>query len=46
MRLRRDDLEAGFPRLLDAVINSAGKHADRLQVIFRCEVVEADSKTR
>lgn len=42
MRLRREDLDARFPGLLDAVIKSAAKDADRLQLIAGCEVVEAD----
>ncbi|HEX9214590.1 MAG TPA: transcriptional regulator, partial [Bradyrhizobium sp.] len=42
MRLRREDLEARFPGLLDAVINSAAKDADRLQLLSECDVVEAD----
>ena len=42
MRLRREDLEARFPGLLDAVINSAAKDADRLQLLTECDVVEAD----
>jgi DNA-binding transcriptional ArsR family regulator len=40
MRLRRDDLDARFPGLLDAVIKSAGRDAERLQLI-ECETVEA-----
>lgn len=42
MRLRREDLDARFPGLLDAVLKSAAKDADRLQLIAGCEVVEAD----
>lgn len=42
MRLRREDLEARFPGLLDAVLNSAAKDADRLQLLSECEVVDAD----
>ncbi|MCP3473386.1 ArsR family transcriptional regulator [Bradyrhizobium sp. CCGUVB1N3] len=42
MRLRREDLDTRFPGLLDAVINSAAKDADRLQLPSACEVVEAD----
>ena len=42
MRLRREDLEARFPGLLDAVINSATKDADRLQLLPECEVVEVE----
>jgi DNA-binding transcriptional ArsR family regulator len=40
MKLRRDDLDARFPGLLDAVIKSAGRDAERLQLI-ECETVEA-----
>lgn len=42
LRLRREDLDARFPGLLDAVISSAAKDADRLQLVAACEVVEAD----
>ena len=42
MRLRREDLEARFPGLLDAVINSAAKDADRLQLVSECDVVDVD----
>jgi DNA-binding transcriptional ArsR family regulator len=42
VRLRRDDLDARFPGLLDAVITSAAKDADRLRLVSECEVVEAD----
>ena len=42
MRLRREDLDARFPGLLDAVITSAAKDADRLRLVSECEVVEAD----
>lgn len=42
MRLRRDDLDARFPGLLDAVLNSAAKDAERLQLVPECDVVEAD----
>ncbi|WP_448041059.1 ArsR/SmtB family transcription factor [Bradyrhizobium liaoningense] len=42
MRLRREDLDARFPGLLDAVINSAAKDADRLQLLPECKVVEVD----
>lgn len=41
MRLRREDLDARFPGLLDAVINSASKDADRLQLLTECDTVEA-----
>jgi DNA-binding transcriptional ArsR family regulator len=40
MKLRREDLDARFPGLLDAVIKSAGRDAERLQLI-ECETVEA-----
>ena len=40
MRLRREDLDARFPGLLDAVITSAAKDADRLRLVSECEVVE------
>jgi DNA-binding transcriptional ArsR family regulator len=40
MRLRRDDLDARFPGLLDAVISSATKDADRLQLLSECDVVD------
>lgn len=40
MRLRRDDLDARFPGLLDAVIKSASKDAERLQLSTGCEVVD------
>lgn len=42
MRLRREDLDARFPGLLDAVLKSAAKDADRLQLLPEGEVVEAD----
>ena len=42
MRFRREDLDARFPGLLDAVINSANRDADRLQLLSECEVVEAE----
>lgn len=42
MRLRREDLDARFPGLLDAVLNSAAKDAARLQLVAECDVVEAD----
>ena len=40
MRLRREDLEARFPGLLDAVIQSAAKDADRFRLLPECEVVK------
>lgn len=42
MRLRREDLDARFPGLLEAVLKSAAKDADRLQLLPEGEVVEAD----
>lgn len=42
MRLRREDLDARFPGLLDAVLSSAAKDADRLQLIAACDLVEVD----
>jgi DNA-binding transcriptional ArsR family regulator len=40
MKLRREDLDARFPGLLDAVIKSAARDAERLQ-IPDCETVDA-----
>lgn len=42
MRLRREDLEARFPGLLDAVLGSAARDAGRLQLLSGCEMVPAD----
>ncbi|MDA9533111.1 MULTISPECIES: ArsR/SmtB family transcription factor [unclassified Bradyrhizobium] len=42
MRLRREDLDARFPGLLDAVISSAARDADRLQLLSGCNVVKVD----
>ncbi|ULK95661.1 helix-turn-helix transcriptional regulator [Bradyrhizobium sp. I71] len=42
MRLRREDLDARFPGLLDAVISSAARDADRLQLLPGCDVIKAD----
>ncbi|MGX1319661.1 DNA-binding transcriptional ArsR family regulator [Bradyrhizobium sp. USDA 377] len=42
MRLRREDLEARFPGLLDAVLSSAAKDADRLPLLPECELVGID----
>lgn len=42
MRLRREDLDARFPGLLDAVLKSAARDADRLQLLPECEMVAAD----
>ncbi|MBH5372175.1 ArsR/SmtB family transcription factor [Bradyrhizobium glycinis] len=44
MRLRREDLEARFPGLLDAVIKSAAKDADRLPLVSGCDLIEVDRK--
>jgi len=44
MRLRREDLEARFPGLLDAMLSSAAKDADRLPLLAECELVELDRK--
>lgn len=41
MRLRREDLDARFPGLLDAIIGSAARDAERLQ-LPECELAEAD----
>ncbi|MCK1337921.1 helix-turn-helix transcriptional regulator [Bradyrhizobium sp. 38] len=41
MRLRREDLDARFPGLLDAVVKSAAKDADRLQLLSECEAPAA-----
>jgi hypothetical protein len=40
MKLRRKDLDARFPGLIDAVIKSAMRDADRLQ-FPECEMVSA-----
>ncbi|RXH30886.1 ArsR/SmtB family transcription factor [Bradyrhizobium zhanjiangense] len=42
MRLRREDLDARFPGLLDAVINSAARDARRLQLLSECDLIGAD----
>jgi DNA-binding transcriptional ArsR family regulator len=42
MKLRREDMEARFPGLLDAVIKSAARDADRLQFLPECELADAD----
>ncbi|GLR96631.1 MULTISPECIES: ArsR/SmtB family transcription factor [Bradyrhizobium] len=42
MRLRREDLDARFPGLLDAVISSAARDADRLQLLSGSEGIEED----
>lgn len=42
MRLRREDLEARFPGLLDAVLKSAAKDADRLRFVAECDAAETD----
>jgi DNA-binding transcriptional ArsR family regulator len=41
MKLRREDLDARFPGLLDAVITSAARDAQRLQLV-ECELAAAD----
>jgi DNA-binding transcriptional ArsR family regulator len=41
MKLRREDLDARFPGLLDAVITSAMRDAERLQ-LPECEMAAAD----
>jgi DNA-binding transcriptional ArsR family regulator len=41
MKLRREDLDARFPGLLDAVIASAARDAQRLQLV-ECELAAAD----
>jgi DNA-binding transcriptional ArsR family regulator len=40
MKLRREDLDARFPGLLDAVITSAARDAERLQ-LPECEIAPA-----
>jgi DNA-binding transcriptional ArsR family regulator len=40
MKLRREDLDARFPGLLDAVLKSAVRDADRLQ-LPECDVTSA-----
>ena len=40
MSLRRTDMDARFPGLLDAVLTSAARDADRLQLV-ECDVVGA-----
>lgn len=40
MKLRRGDLDARFPGLLDAILKSAARDAERLQLL-ECEVVSA-----
>ena len=42
MKLRRADLEARFPGLLDAVIGSAARDAGRLPLLPECELADAD----
>ena len=41
-RLRRADLDARFPGLLDAVIKSTARDAERLPLLPECDVVEVD----
>lgn len=45
LRLRREDLEARFPSLLDAVINSAAKDAGRLQSPSGCDASDTERTT-
>ena len=40
LKLRRKDLDARFPGLMDAIIKSAAREADRLQ-FPECEIVAA-----
>ncbi|WP_439359909.1 ArsR/SmtB family transcription factor [Bradyrhizobium sp. DASA03007] len=42
MRLRREDLDARFPGLLDAIISSAARDARRLQLLSECDLIGAD----
>jgi hypothetical protein len=42
MKLRREDMDARFPGLIDAVIKSAARDAGRLQLIPECEVADVD----
>lgn len=42
MNLRRADLDARFPGLLDAVIQSAARDAGRLQLLPESELADAD----
>jgi DNA-binding transcriptional ArsR family regulator len=42
MRLRREDLEARFPGLLDAVIKSAERDAARLPLLPECDFAGVD----
>ncbi|MFK4510350.1 ArsR family transcriptional regulator [Bradyrhizobium daqingense] len=44
MRLRREDMEARFPGLLDAVLSSAAKDADRLPLVSGCDLIDVDRK--
>ena len=39
MKLRREDLDARFPGLLDAVLESAARDAERLRLL-ECEMVD------
>jgi DNA-binding transcriptional ArsR family regulator len=42
MRLRREDMDARFPGLLDAVIKSAARDAGRLQLLPECDLADVD----
>jgi DNA-binding transcriptional ArsR family regulator len=42
MKLRREDLDARFPGLLDAVIKSAARDAARLQLLPESELADVD----
>ena len=42
MKLRREDMDARFPGLIDAVIKSAARDAGRLQLVPECEIADAD----
>lgn len=42
MKLRREDMDARFPGLIDAVIKSAARDAGRLQLLPECEIADAD----
>ena len=40
MKLRREDMDARFPGLLDAVVKSAARDADRLRLLPECDVAD------
>jgi DNA-binding transcriptional ArsR family regulator len=42
MKLRREDMDARFPGLIDAVLKSAARDAGRLQLVPECEIADAD----